>query len=71
MNARDVMSKPVVWARSGRIRSPSLTIPIGVPLSSTTGTALIPLSSSSRATSRKGASGYTGRQDGDRVAAIR
>ena len=42
-----------------RIRSPSLTIPIGAPLLSTTGTALIPLSSITRAILRVGVSGCT------------
>src|SRR5215831_15038146 len=46
-------------ARSGRIRSPSLTIPIGAPLSSTTGTAVMLLSSISLATARNGVSGCT------------
>jgi hypothetical protein len=41
------------------IRSPSLTMPMGAPLPSTTGTALIPYSSGSRAISWVGVSGPT------------
>src|SRR5271157_4260580 len=46
-------------ASSRPIRSPSLTIPTGAPSLSTTGTALIPLSSSNRATWDVGVSGRT------------